>query len=219
MGRAHITMMPTSYIKTILGPREKLLDKIMREALLGHGLPPMQVDDNAARFLQLLTMIHQPLHVIEVGTFFGYSSIHIARGLPEGGRLVTLEIDSRAAELARQNLEAAGLGDRVDVVVGDAADYLAQVQQKTIDMIFIDADKRNYPTYLKLCFPLLRVGGILVADDAFAHGNFSGEVHDEGDGSTEIRAINTYNRAVGKSPHLFSVFVGTNNGMLVSYKK
>jgi predicted O-methyltransferase YrrM len=212
-------MIPTGYIKTILGPREKLLDEIMKNALLGHELLPMQVDDNAARFLQLLTMIHQPQRVIEVGTFFGYSSIHIARGLPEGGRLTTLEIDSNLAELARRSLDTAGLSDRVDVVVGDAADYLAQVQPQNIDMIFIDADKRNYPKYLELCFPLLKRGGILVADDAFTHGNFSGEGHNGEDGSTEIKAINTYNRAVGKSPRLFSAFVGTNNGLLVSYKK
>lgn len=212
-------MMPTSYIRTILGPREKLLDEIMRDALLDHKLQPMQVDDNAARFLQLLTLIHRPHRVIEIGTFFGYSSIHIARGLPEGGRLTTLEIDSAAAELAQRNLDAAGLSDRVEIILRDAADYLVEVEQNTIDMIFIDADKRNYPTYLKLCFPLLRMGGILVADDAFGHGNFSGEAHDGKEGSTEVRAINTYNRAVGKSPHLFSAFVGTNNGLLVSYKK
>jgi predicted O-methyltransferase YrrM len=212
-------MMPAAYIKAVLGPREKLLDDIMKEALLVHGLRPMQVDDNAARFLQLLTMIHRPRRVIEVGAFFGYSSIHIARGLPEGGRLTTLEIDGRAAELAKRNLAAAGLSDRVEVVVGDAADYLTQVEQKTIDLIFIDADKINYPKYLKLCFPLLQEGGVLVADDAFAQGDFSGEAQDEGDGGTEIKAINTYNRAVGKSTRLFSAFVGTNNGLLVSYKK
>jgi caffeoyl-CoA O-methyltransferase len=212
-------MISAGYIKTILGTREKLLDEILRDALLGHGLLPMQVDDNAARFLQLLTLIHRPQRVIEIGTFFGYSSIHIARGLPESGRLTTLEIDSRTAQLARRNLDTIGLSDRVDVIEGDAVDYLVQIQQKTIDMIFIDADKKNYPKYLKLCFPLLKVGGILVADDAFAQGNFSSEVHDGGDDSTEIRAINTYNRAVGKSPQLFSAFVGTNNGLLVSYKK
>jgi caffeoyl-CoA O-methyltransferase len=212
-------MMPAAYIMAVLGPREKLLDDIVKEALLVHRLRPMQVDDNAARFLQLLTMIHRPRRVIEVGTFFGYSSIHIARGLPQDGRLTTLEIDSTAAELAKRNLDAAGLSDRVEVVVGDAADYLAKVQPKTVDMIFIDADKRNYPNYLKLCFPLLKSGGILVADDAFATGDFSSEVHDGGDGGTEVKAINTYNRAVGKSPQLFSAFVGTNNGLLVSYKK
>lgn len=211
--------MPVGYIKTIVGAREKLLDDILKEALLDHGLPPMQVDDNAARFLQLLTMIRRPQHVIEVGTFFGYSTIHIARGLAEGGRLTTLEIDNRVAELARRNLDTAGLSDRVEIVVGDAADYLAQVEPKSIDMIFIDADKRSYPTYLKLCFPLLQTGGILVADDAFAQGNFSLEVRDGEDYSIEVKAINTYNRAVGKSSQLFSAFVGTNNGLLVSYKK
>jgi caffeoyl-CoA O-methyltransferase len=214
-----MSAMPTGYVRAMLGPREQLLDEILKDALLGHGFVPMQIDDNAARVLQLLTMIHRPRRAIEIGSYFGYSSIHIARGLPEGGKLTTLEIDGTVAELARRNVELAGLSDRVDVVVGAAAGHLANVQRDSVDMIFIDADKRMYPEYLKLCFPLLRPGGILIADDAFALGDFSGEAHDGGDGGTEIKAINTYNRAVCKSPRLFSAFIGTNNGLLVSVKE
>lgn len=214
-----MTVMPTSYIRAVLGPRDELLEGILRNALLGHGLPPMQIDDNAARVLQLLTLICRPQRVIEVGTFFGYSSIHIARGLPEGGRLTTLEIDREVAELARRNLDIAGVGDRVEVVVGPARDYLTQVESESIDIIFIDADKRSYPDYLKLCFPLLARGGLLVADDAFVQGDFSHEAADHGDGSAEIKAIKAYNRAAVRSPRLFSAFIGTNNGLLVSYKR
>jgi predicted O-methyltransferase YrrM len=214
-----MTTIPTNYIRTVLGPREELLEKILRDALLNHNLPPMQIDDNAARVLQLLTLICQPQQVIEVGTFFGYASIHIARGLPEGGRLTTLEINPEIAELARRNIASAHLGNCVEVVVGPAADYLAQVEPESIDMIFIDADKRSYPDYLKLCFPLLCPGGLLVADDAFSQGDFSREAGGHGDGSMEIRAINTYNLAAVRSPRLFSAFIGTNNGLLVSYKR
>lgn len=191
-----------------------MLDKILRESLLGHGLRPMQIDDNAARVLQLVTQIHRPERVIEVGTFFGYSAIHIARGLPENGRLTTLEIDGDVAELARRNLAAAGVEDQVDVVVGPADEYLRQVEPASIDMIFIDADKAAYPEYLKLCFPLLRPGGLLIADDAYATGDFSTE-----DGEASEGAIHTYNRAISRSPLLFSAFIGTNNGLLVSYKR
>ena len=214
-----MTTTPAAYVRAILGPREPLLDSVLRESLLGHGLRPMQVDDNAARVLEFLTLIHRPQQVIEVGTFFGYSSIHIARGLPAGARLTTLEIDGKIAELARRNLATVGVEDRVDVVVGPAADHLRHVDPKSVDMIFIDADKASYPEYLKLCHPLLRSGGILIADDAFGQGNFSTETEGAVDGAGEVGAINTYNRAISRSPNLFSAFIGTNNGLLVSYKR
>jgi caffeoyl-CoA O-methyltransferase len=217
-----MTAAPAAYVRAVLGHREPMLDEILRDSLLGHGLRPMQVDDNAARVLQLLTLIHQPQRVIEVGTFFGYSAIHIARGLPADGQLTTLEIDGEIAELARRNLTAAGVQGRVTVVAGPAADYLRRVQVKSIDMIFIDADKASYPEYLKLCYPLLRPGGILIADDAFGQGDFCAEAQESagaGDGSVEVSSINTYNRAVSRSPNLFSAFIGTDNGLMVSYKR
>jgi len=206
------------YVRAMLGARDPLLDSVLRDAILEHGLRPMQIDDNAARVMQLLTKLAQPRRAIEIGTYFGYSTIHIARGLPVGGMLTTLEIDDQVAGIARRNLAGAGVEDRVEIVVGDAAVYLAEVEPESVGLIFIDADKRNYPEYLKLCFPLLERGGILVADDAFAHGDFAPEAIDDGMGQAEVRAINTYNRAVLRSAALLSAFIGTNNGMLVSMK-
>ena len=214
---AEATTIPTDYIRAVLGPRDPILDQILREAVLHRRMPAIQVDDNAGRVLQLLVMLRRPRWVIEVGTLFGYSTIYLARGLPEGGRLTTLEIDPVAAELARQNLDRAGVGDRVEVVVGDAIDYLSTVEPASVGMIFIDADKKSYPRYLATSFPLLEPGGLLVADDAFAQGDFSGESED-GRGVEELRGIHTYNRAVGASSRLFSAFIGTRNGLLVSYK-
>lgn len=214
-----MTVTPAAYIRAVFGRREPVLDSILRESLLGHGLRPMQVDDNAARVLQLLTLVHRPRHAIEVGTFFGYSAIHIARGLPEGGHLTTLEIDADLAALARRNLAAAGVEDRVSVVVGPAADHLGRVEPGSVDMVFLDAEKSAYPGYLKLCYPLLRPGGLLIADDAFGRGDFSAETGEAGDGAGEVAAINTYNLAISRSPNLFSAFIGTDNGLLVSYKR
>jgi predicted O-methyltransferase YrrM len=202
----------------VFPPREELLDRILRDSLLTHGLRPMQIDDNAARVLQLLTTLHRPRRVIEIGTYFGYSAIHIARGLPPGGRLVSLEIDPGLASLARENLARAGLAESVEVVVGPAADHLAGLAPESQDMVFIDADKVSYPSYLKLCFPLLRHGGMLVADDVFAAGDFSGESPGD-DGAGAVRAINAYNRATARSPRLLSAFIGTGNGLMASYKR
>lgn len=213
-----MTTIPTSYIRSVLGSREPLLEDILKRSLLTNRMRPMQVDDNAGRILQLLTLLRRPRHVIEIGTLFGYSAIYLARGLPEGGRLTTLEIDAAAADVALHNIEAAGLADRVNIVVGNAIDYLATVPPESIGMIFIDADKKSYSQYLKLSFPLLEPGGLLVADDAFAQGDFAAEQDGGADSDRERKGIRAYARAVGKSPRLFSAFVGTENGLMVSYK-
>jgi caffeoyl-CoA O-methyltransferase len=178
---------PTGYARTMLGPREPVLDTILRRSLSA-GMPTIQVDDNAGRLLQLLTAMQRPRRVIEIGTLFGYSTIYIARGLPPGGRITTLEIDPVAAGIARENLDTAGVGDKADIVVGDAVDHLATIEPQSVGMLFIDADKKSYPTYLKHAFPLLEPGGLLIADDAFADGDFRAESESDVD-SDEVRGI------------------------------
>lgn len=209
---------PRQYVRSLVGPRDPVLDGILREALLQHRLRPMQVDDNAGRVLQLLTRLKAPRLAVEIGTYFGYSAVHIARGLPEGGRLISLELDPALAELARVNLARAGLADRVRIEVGSAASALARCEPGSVDLIFIDADKVSYPDYLKLCFPLLASGGLLIADDAFASGDFSPESGGDGTGVEEVQAIKSYNRAVLRAGSLFSAFIGTENGLMVSQK-
>jgi caffeoyl-CoA O-methyltransferase len=206
------------YVRAMLGPRDPALDTLLQEALLARGLRPMQVDDNAARVLQLLTLLKRPRVAIEVGAFFGYSTLHIARGLPAEAKLTSFELDLDLAVLARDNVAAAGFADRVEIVAGDAAAHLAAWPPGVVDLIFIDADKCSYPQYLKLCFPLLAQGGLLIADDAFASGDYSVESSDGKAGRSEVVAINTYNRAILKSNALFSAFVGTDNGLILSVK-
>ncbi|MFY1597071.1 O-methyltransferase [Micromonospora sp. WMMD737] len=196
-----------------------MLDDILRSSLLDHRMPTIQVDDNAGRVLQLLTMLRRPQRVVEVGTLFGYSTVFIARGLPQGARMTTIEIDPKAAELASTNLARAGLADRVEVVVGDAADHLSTIQPESVGMIFIDADKKSYPRYLKLCFPLLEPEGLLIADDAFAGGDFSPDHPGTEEDGQEAASIRAYAAAVGRSPRLFSCFVGTRHGLLISSKR
>lgn len=213
-----MTMSNQEYVRAVSGPRPEVLDEILRDALLKRGLRPMQIDDNAAKILQLLTHIHRPRRVLEIGTYFGYSTIHLARGLPAGGRVTSLELDPELAALAVRYLERAGVADRVDVIVGPAVDHLATMEPDSVDMLFIDADKRSYPEYLKLCFGLVRSGGLILADDAFAQGNYAPERVPGGPLDGEMRAITTYNRAVMRSPRLVSAVIGTNNGLMASYK-
>jgi caffeoyl-CoA O-methyltransferase len=209
---------PPGVVRATLGTREPVLDEILRYSLLTRRLPAIQVDDNAARLLQLLTALQRPRLAIEIGTLFGWSTIHLARGLPPGGRLVTLEIDPAAAAVAERNLTAAGVRDRVDIVVGDAADHLRALAPESAGLIFIDADKRSYLDYLKLAFPLLEPGGLLIADDAFGDGDYSAE-NGGTDDASEKSAIRAYTRAVGRSPRLLSAFIGTESGLLISRKE
>lgn len=210
------SLTPDEYSRAVMGPRDEVLDSILRKSLAEDGMPTIQVDDAAGRVLQLLTLLAQPTRALEIGTLFGYSTIHIARALPIGGSLTTIEIDPHTADIARRNIAMAGFDSVVDVVTADALDYLAGRDTERFEFIFIDGEKSAYPEYLKTCYPLLREGGVLVADDAFAHGDFAVETDRVMDSQ---HAINTYNRAVARAPQLYSAFIGTNAGMMVSVKR
>lgn len=205
------------YVTDLLPPRDETLDTVLRDALLDRKLHPMQVDENGARFLQLLVSLHKPLRVLEIGTYFGYSAIHMARALPEGGRLTTVECDPEIARIARMNFSLSKVDNLVDLVVTDAIELLRAQEESSLDMIFIDGAKESYPEYLKNCFNLLKVGGLLVADDCFPDGNFEKERGFDLD--LPRKAINTYNRAVTSSPRLLTTFFGSQHGMAVSLKK
>ena len=207
-----------TYFRTLFGKRDETLDQVLRGSLLANGLAPMQIDDESARVLQLLVLLVQPKRVVEVGTFVGYSAIHIARALPIGGRLTTLEANPELAELARRNIESAAVSDIVDVVTGDARLHLGSLPAESVEMIFIDADKKSYPDYLRLSYRLLKPGGLLIADDAYADADFSRESEGPDPELEAVRAINTYNRALVRSPDFFSALFGTVNGLLVSRK-
>ncbi len=206
------------YARAVLGPRDDLLDDVLRRSLLDRELPTIMVDDETGRLLQLLTRMMRPQRVIEVGTLFGYSAIHIARAMPPGGRITTLERDPAPAAIARENFAAAGVQERIEVVVGDALGYLRTVPRESVHMLFIDADKASYPAYLKAAYPLLAPGGLLIADDAFADGDFSAENGERGEPGRHP-GITTYNRAVGRSPQLFSALVPTGTGLMISHKE
>lgn len=211
-----MTMTASEYERAIFGPRDTILDKILRRSLGDEALPTIQVDDGAGRALTMLTMLRAPRRALEIGTLFGYSAIYIARALRPGATLVSLEVDARAAEVARRNIAEAGLAHAVEIVTVDAIEYLRTGETGELDLVFIDGEKRAYPDYLRACYPLLSDGGMLIADDAFGAGDYTGE---GSDGDEAQQAITTYNRAVARAPHLHSAFVGTTAGMMVSVKK
>jgi predicted O-methyltransferase YrrM len=151
-------------------------DETLSAALAGNknaGLPPIDVSALQGKFLEFLVRISGARRILEIGTLGGYSTIWLARGLPEDGRIVSLELVPLHAEVARVNLSRAGELDRVDIRVGPAIESLQSLTQSgcaPFDLIFIDADKQGYPDYLEWSLRLSRPGTVIVADNVVRDG-------------------------------------------------
>lgn len=152
-------------------------DDILRAALKANaeaGLPDYDVSPAQGAFLQILVSITGAKRVLEIGTLGGYSSICMARALPDGGKLVSLEYEPRHAEVARSNVERAGLGDKVEIITGAAADTLQKLGVGNVDpfdFVFIDADKSNNPLYLDWALKLSRKGALIICDNVVRDGD------------------------------------------------
>lgn len=135
------------------------------------GMPAIQVGMSEGRLLELLARLVGARAVVEIGTLAGYSALRMARALPADGRLWTIESEPSHAEVARKVIDDAGLGDRVEVVVGEALSRLPELAEKgPFDLVFIDADKDNYEHYGAWALDNLQSGGLIVADNAFLFG-------------------------------------------------
>lgn len=160
------------YLVELLLPADIALDEALTESAAA-GLPPISVAPNQGKFLELLARMQRSRRILEIGTLGGYSTIWLARALPSGGLLVTLELEPVHADVARKNLERAGVGHLVDIKVGPATSSLENLiagDAEPFDFIFIDADKESYPRYLELSLRLSRPGTVIVADNVVRDG-------------------------------------------------
>ncbi|KYF77569.1 methyltransferase [Sorangium cellulosum] len=160
------------YITDLLVPPDAALDAAL-EASAAAGLPPINVAPNQGKLLNLLARIHGARTILEIGTLGGYSTIWLARALPDGGRLITLESEPKHAEVARANLDRAGVADRVELRLGRALDTLPKLAAEgrgPFDLIFIDADKPSNPDYFAWALKLSRRGSVIVVDNVVRRG-------------------------------------------------
>ncbi|WP_437970928.1 O-methyltransferase [Sorangium sp. So ce260] len=160
------------YITDLLVQPDAALDAAL-EASAAAGLPPINVAPNQGKLLHLLARIHGARSILEIGTLGGYSTIWLARALPAGGRLITLESEPKHADVARANLERAGLADLVELRLGRALDTLpglAAEGRGPFDLIFIDADKPSNPDYFAWALKLSRRGSVIVIDNVVRRG-------------------------------------------------
>jgi predicted O-methyltransferase YrrM len=160
------------YFSESLLPSDPILESAL-EASVAAGLPAISVSPNQGKLLQMLAQIVGARSILEIGTLGGYSTIWMARGLRAGGRLITLEVDPKHAEVAQLNVARAGLGDVVDVRIGNAVEILPQLSAERrgpFDLIFIDADKPNIPTYFEWALKLSRPGTLIIVDNVVRDG-------------------------------------------------
>ncbi|MFI5747951.1 O-methyltransferase [Streptomyces sp. NPDC051644] len=193
----------------LVGPDEALDAAV--EASDKAGLPAIQVAANQGKLLNLLARLQGARTVLEIGTLGGYSTIWLARALPEGGRLVTLEFDPECAEVARGNIERAGLADVVEIRVGRALDTLPELAEQgygPFDIVFIDADKPSNPDYLAWSLKLTRPGSLIIADNVVR----DGEVVDGGSDDPKVQGVRRFTELVAAEPALTATALQTVGG-------
>ena len=170
------------------------------------GLPEIQVSQNQGKFLHVLATALGATRILEIGTLGGYSTIWMARALPPGGVLVTLEYEPKHAEVARANIARAGLADVVEIRVGAALDTLPQLDaRRPFDLIFIDADKPNIPNYFTWALKLARVGTVIIVDNVVRKGG----VVDPDNTDANVQGVRKFYDALAKDKRVTATAMQT----------
>ena len=201
MSNADIFVAVDRYIDDLFAPEDEALTGALARSKAG-GLPDIQVSAGQGKFLYLMAKLAGAKRILELGTLGGYSTIWLARALPEGGKLVTLEYEPKHAEVARANFAAAGLADKIEVVVGAAIDTLPGVIDRAgpFDLVFVDADKNNYPNYLREIMRGVRSGSLILGDNVIRRG---GVLDPKGDANS--LGAHEFNALIAADPRLEAV--------------
>jgi predicted O-methyltransferase YrrM len=195
------------YLTDLFVPPDSALDAALRDSAAA-GLPAINVSPNQGKLLHLLARLLGARTILEIGTLGGYSTIWLARALPAGGRLVTLESDARHADVARANIARAGLAEVVELRLGPALETMPQLAAEgrgPFDLIFIDADKESYPEYLAWSLRLSRRGSLIVADNVVRNG----AVLDSASDDPRVQGARRFNELLAAEPRVSATAIQT----------
>lgn len=193
------------YFEDLLTPQDESLSAVI-EANREQGLPSIDVPALMGKLLDLIVRVSGARRILEVGTLGGYSTIWLARALPPEGRVITLELDPRHAEVARANLQSAGVAEQVEIRLGPAADSMRSLQEsgsEPFDLIFLDADKQGLPEYLKWSLKLSRPGSVIIADNVVRDGKVVEPENDD----PNVRGVRKFLELVATEPRLTATAV------------
>lgn len=204
----------TSYLRGELNPSVGILGELERYAA-EHDVPIVQPE--TAQFLKMLVHTKKPLRILEVGCAIGYSAILFSEGLAPGGTVTTLEWDADMANIARENIERAGLSEKIHVVEGDAKEILPTLTGE-YDMIFLDGPKAHYIYMLNDCIRLLKQGGLLVADNVLYKGMTADDAHVIRRKITIVKRLRRFISAQMQRPELVCSLLPLGDGVTVAVK-
>ena len=195
------------YVNDSLGLSDAALEAALTESAAA-GLPSIVVAPNQGKMLHLLASAIGARRILEIGTLGGYSTIWLARALPAGGRLITLEVDAKHAEVARANIGRAGLSDVVELRVGPALETLPLLAAEgcgPFDLIFIDADKASIPDYFRWALKLARRGSLIIVDNVVR----KGAVMDAASEDPNVKGVRRFNEMVAAEPRVSGTVIQT----------
>lgn len=203
-----------AYSEQFTSPSGDLLDRLYRETHLKILYPRMLSGHLQGRFLAMLSKLHRPKTILEIGTYTGYSAICLAEGLQSGGVLHTIDINAELEDFAMRYFEEAGIAGSVRMHIGTALDIIPALGIHP-DLVFIDADKDNYSRYLDLVVPMMPSGGLIIADNVL----WSGNVVDPNVQDKETLGLRRFVEQAANDERLEQVLVPVRDGILLARKK
>ncbi len=201
------------YLEQHATPMDEVLHELYRETHLHAMNPRMASGPVQGRFLQLLCQLMQPKKVLEIGTFTGFATICMARGMGSDGLLTTIEANEEYEGIIRKYLAKAAVADRVRLIIGDAKEVIPTLEGG-FDMVFIDADKISYPSYYDLVIEKLNPGGVILADNVL----WEGKVLNVGTKERDTKAIQAFNDKVQNDPRVENVLLPLRDGLMMIRK-
>ena len=204
------------YILAHIDPESETLARLDRETHLFHLRPRMCSGHLQGRLLKMFVRMIAPRRILELGTFTGYSAMCLAEGLPDGGELHTIEIDDELEDFIRTHLAQSPTGDKITLPIGDACDILGRTDIGTFDLVFIDANKRQYCEYYDLVFDLVTPGGFIIADNTL----WDGKVVEPGRKiDAQTQGILDFNDKVARDSRVEKVILPLRDGLTIIHKK
>ncbi len=199
----------TQYCEDLSNIDDDLLYQLERETALKTLAPQMMSGKLQGKLLQMLVQISRPSFIVEVGTFTGYSTICMARGLPANGKLISYEVNPEISYISEKYVALAGLEDHVDLVQGDAKELIPNLHGG-VDFVFLDGNKSDYPVYLDLILPKLKDGALVLADNTLWSGKVAQQPR-----SLETEAIHQFNQSLLDHPRLDVLQLPVRDGLAV----
>lgn len=205
----------SEYIEQHSSPESDILRQITRSTHLEVINPRMLSGHVQGRVLSMLSQMIQPRRILELGTFTGYSALCLAEGLTSDGTLITIEHNDEMEDAIRRNLSLSPLGEKIQLLIGDAKEYLSSLNTSEtlpFDLVFIDADKKEYSDYLHLVLPLMRTGGWILADNTLWDGHIIDPAYDK---DRQTIALREFNDLVAHHPRLDKVILPLRDGLTI----